>query len=104
MLEVDDARGVGLEGAVVSIVGITDTARVRGTAFFFVGHLVRHRTLRFSPRQAMVPDDEVQSLAGGYVIGAVAPRAQMYHARAHFMMIRVLVASVVRRADHPTKN
>ena len=42
MFEVDDARGVGLEGAVVSIMRIGHAARVRGTAFFFVGHLVGH--------------------------------------------------------------
>ena len=52
----------------------------------------------------MVPDDEVQSLAGGYVIGAVAPRAQMYDAGPHAMVVRVLVAPVVRRADHAAED
>ena len=52
----------------------------------------------------MVPDDEVEALTRGDVVRAVPPRAQMYDARAHFMMIRVLVAPVIRRADHPTEN
>ena len=52
----------------------------------------------------MVPDDEVEALATRNVVRAVAPRAQMYDARAHAMMVRVLVAAVVRRADHPTEH
>ena len=52
----------------------------------------------------MVPDDEVEALATRDVVRAVAPRAQMYDARADAMVVRVLVATMVRRADHPTKN
>ena len=52
----------------------------------------------------MVPDDEVEALAGGYVISAVAPRPQVHDARADAMVVRVLVAPVVRRADHPTED
>ena len=104
MLEVDDARGVGLEGAVVAIVRIGHAARVRGTALLFIRHLVRHGAVTLAPRQPMVPDDEVEALATRNVVRAVPPRAKMYDARAHSMMIRVLVATMVRRADHPTEN
>ena len=52
----------------------------------------------------MVPDDEVEALPTRNMVRAVAPRAQMHDARAHSMMVGMLVAAVVRRADHPTKN
>ena len=104
MFEVDDARGVGLEGAVVSVMCIAHAARVGRTALLFIRHLVGHRTITLAPRQPMVPDDEVEALATRNVVRAVPPRAQMYDARAHSMMIRVLVATMVRRADHPTEN
>ncbi len=52
----------------------------------------------------MVPDDEVEALATRNVVRAVTPRAEMYDARAHSMMVRVLVAPVVRRADHPAEH
>ena len=104
MLEVNNTRGVWLEGAVVAIVGLRYAPRVRGTAFFFVGHLVRHGAVRLAPGQAVVPDDEVEALATRNVVRAVPPRAEMYDAGPHFMMIRVLVAPVVRRADHAAEN
>ena len=75
-----------------------------GTAFFFVGHLVGHRTLTFPPRQSVVPDDEVEALATRNVVRAVPPRAEMYDAHAHAMVVGVFVATMVRRADHPTEN
>ena len=83
---------------------ITDAPRVRGTALLLVGHLVGHGAVRLAPRQSMVPDDEVEALAARDVVRAVAPRAEMYDARAHSMVVRMLVAPVVRRADHPTEN
>ena len=52
----------------------------------------------------MVPDDEIETLATRNMVRAVASRAQMYHAGAHFMMVGMSVAPVVRRADHPTEH
>ena len=54
----------------------------------------------------MVPDDEVQALATRNVVGAVAPRAQVHDARAHFMMIGMSCGTggPPRRSSHRTSN
>ena len=104
MFEVKDTRGVGLERAVVSVMSIAHAPRVRGTALLLIRHLVGHGAVRLAPRQAMVPDDEVEALATRNVVRAVAPRAEMYDARPHAVVVGNFVATVVRRTDHPTEN
>ena len=52
----------------------------------------------------MVPDDEVEALAARNVVRAVPPRPQVHDARADAMVVGMLVAAVVGRADHAAED